>query len=311
MENEINKIINILPHTYIVVGKYIRGVKTKEIEIVTTDTIPNVINFFENLGDVYIIKSGNRQAKIELKYNNKYIKIVIYHVKNNEVLYSILTYSYPRDFIIILRTKAKQMGYLLNQYGMYNKNDKLIHIKTIEDIFKKLKVLYRTPYEQEQLMSKKYNDIGDTKEAIRQIRQEKIRNEIGNGLGNKLINTYRKKYCGDKSVQLKNGEKHFLCANYMGPGTNILDIERDPINNSDMYAQIHDYQYDIINNNIPKEERPKFIRKADNKFIENLNKTNDGIYTEVGKKSIKLKIAFEDLLPRFAKIIEGEKYGEK
>jgi len=64
-----------------------------------------------------------------------------------ESIYSALVYftgSYELNKI--MRKKAKELGYKLNEYGLY-KNDKFIYIKSEKELFKKLDMKYLKPIE--------------------------------------------------------------------------------------------------------------------------------------------------------------------
>jgi DNA polymerase beta len=64
-----------------------------------------------------------------------------------ESIYSALVYftgSYELNRI--MRRKAKELGYKLNEYGLY-KNDKFIYIKSEKELFKKLDMKYLKPIE--------------------------------------------------------------------------------------------------------------------------------------------------------------------
>lgn len=64
-----------------------------------------------------------------------------------ESIYSALVYftgSYELNRI--MRKKAKDLGYKLNEYGLY-KNDKFIYIKSEKELFKKLDMKYLKPIE--------------------------------------------------------------------------------------------------------------------------------------------------------------------
>jgi DNA polymerase (family X) len=88
--------------------------------------------------------------------NDKKLVINIWHAKPNELNTFYFAYGYPRQFVIAMRKKALEMGYKLNQYGIYL-NDKKIIAKSVEDIFKLLDLPFRTPEQEykKHLVSKK------------------------------------------------------------------------------------------------------------------------------------------------------------
>lgn len=117
----------------------------------------------------------------------------------------------------------------------------------------------------------------------------------------KVANAYRRKHCrypdGSPVRMLKDGELHPLCANWMGPGTDIEAASKYPsFNAADDVARVHDYAY---MNAMKKENtgsRARLIRQADNEMIEALKKTNDPPYTQLGLQGINTKVRVENLL---------------
>lgn len=308
----INKIKGNKDGKIIIVRDNVNGNK---IDIVTCLKIDDLIKYFDkNFGDVYINKKDEKKTKFNLNYEGRFIEVYAINGTKEELPFLIFNYSYPLQYVINMRNKAKKKGFKLNEYGLYDKHNNLIKIDNVNNLFEILGEYYRTPQEEEQRLTPKYKNNKNIKEVLRQIRQEKIQKEIGNGLIKDINNYYRNKYCGNKSKLLKDGEYHLLCGNYIGPGTDIfynLENDYEPINSSDKCAQIHDYELGLISAYITKEDRPKLIRKSDERFIKCINETNDGLYSKVGKAGIKMKMNFENLAPRLAKKLEGEYYGEK
>ena len=93
------------------------------------------LNLGEKRFDYYPIVDGKKLA----------INIWRTDIKHAPFFY--FQYGYPRGFVIAMRTKAKKMGYKINQYGIY-KNDIRQNINNIDQIFKFFKIPYRTPKEQ-------------------------------------------------------------------------------------------------------------------------------------------------------------------
>lgn len=317
IKNEINEIVQELPKDFYIVGSYIRNKQfPQDMDIVTTNNINDVIDWFDsNIGDVFIKKKGPKIADFDTKYNNKFIRINIFKGTNEELPYLLFSYSYPKEFNISLRKKAKNYGLKLSQYGFYDKQGKLIKINEFNDVFKILDVEFRTP-EEEEIRRTKYKNIKKGKEALRLIRQEKIRKQImndqGDGLYQDVINKYRAKFCNGKARPLINNEIHYLCSNYMGPFTELEkypDVE--PFNDADNCAKIHDKKYNEIQKIEDPIERSKQIRKSDKEVIECFDKANNGTYSKFGKYGILAKMKFEDKYPKLAKSKMGLYYGSE
>lgn len=133
-----------------------------------------------------------------------------------------------------------------------------------------------------------------------------------------MKNTLRKKLCPKDSVPLKIGEKHFMCMNYMGPGTKVEEKVASnvkPVTPSDAASQRHDLDYnqiakDLKSGKITKKEANVQVRKADLKMIKYLrehNKDNksalDYMSHFAARNGILTKMTLEDI-----NILKREKF---
>ena len=64
----------------------------------------------------------------------------------NEFAFAILYFTGSKEFNLMLRSKAKKMGYKVNEYGIY-KNNKNILVESEEEIFALLGIKYLEPQE--------------------------------------------------------------------------------------------------------------------------------------------------------------------
>ncbi len=79
-------------------------------------------------------------------FNIKGVKVEIYFAAKKSWGAHLLTYTGPFQSNIGLRSLAKRKGYLLNQYGLFNKkNGKYIAGKTEESIYKALGKKWKEP----------------------------------------------------------------------------------------------------------------------------------------------------------------------
>jgi DNA polymerase/3'-5' exonuclease PolX len=137
---------------YMVVGSYRRKRPTcNDIDIVYWG--PSLEKFLKRLaerhGKSWIVFSKG-PAKVSGLYlsskGNVEIDIWIANQKNKAAM--ILYSTGSRLFNIKMRYFAKRAGYMLNQYGLF-KNNKLIPLKTEEDIFKYIGLKYKEPEKRE------------------------------------------------------------------------------------------------------------------------------------------------------------------
>lgn len=129
---------------------------------------------------------------------------------------------------------------------------------------------------------------------------DKISSIAGGFLFKTMANFYRKRFCDGKARQLKDGEYHYGCHNFTGPGTRIdLEDVRNtiPYNDIDACSKQHDIDYENGKNN------PEKIREADEKVLKCYDKypTENGY--NVGKLGINGKMALENLFPMLVRSV--------
>lgn len=131
--------------------------------------------------------------------------------------------------------------------------------------------------------------------------------------GIKVRNVLRRKFCPPGTTPLRSGEgRHFICSNYMGPGT---DAERrvkqgiKGINSADRAAMTHDLDYNKIGKlskagKINKQQIARMTRDADHRMIRTMKKDRlagknktllDKVSTFVGGTAMRAKMAGENL----------------
>ncbi len=75
------------------------------------------------------------------KFNNKIYRIDIRFFDNVSYPSALLYFTGPKELNTLMRRKAKALGLLLNEYGLY-KNKKRLNMKTEKDIFDELGMKY-------------------------------------------------------------------------------------------------------------------------------------------------------------------------
>ena len=131
--------------------------KIKDIDflIVTNRFIENLLEslYFTKQSEILITNvyaCGSRRCSIKLKIDSRLLKIDLFYALKCNLPFALLAWEGPRIYEIRLRRKAKLMGYLLNQYGLYHidTNERVRHkFKTVADIQKFLNVTVRLPYQ--------------------------------------------------------------------------------------------------------------------------------------------------------------------
>ena len=134
----------------ILVGSFRRKKSTsKDIDIMVVSKHENVlekyINHLKKHFTVELYAQGNDKMSILIKYKKQYLKIDVFRALPVQK-YAMLLYSTgSKMFNIRMRSKAKKMGYLLNQNGLF-KDGKKIDVRSEKGFFTKLKMDYVEPH---------------------------------------------------------------------------------------------------------------------------------------------------------------------
>ena len=131
---------------YKILGSYIRGEEySNDIDMILISTpIKKFIQIIPvKLVDLFML--GNEKFSGIFNFNNNIIKIDILAVNMDSIYTATLYFTGPKYFNIYIRNIAKQMGYKLNQYGLYDHKDIRMNIKSEKDIFDILHINYLSP----------------------------------------------------------------------------------------------------------------------------------------------------------------------
>jgi len=139
-----------------IVGSYRRKKKTSnDIDVMLIGNTSKSINdaliqlkqIFHN--KAYPYSQGKDKMSILIEYNGKPYKLDIFRVPPAEYIPALLYTTGSKNFNIIMRKKAKKLGYLLNQKGLFDKNNKPIRLHSEKDYFDILDMKYLSPAERE------------------------------------------------------------------------------------------------------------------------------------------------------------------
>jgi len=129
---------------YLIAGSYRRGntiLKDLDFIIIPTKTLSYPAD------KVKIIKSGEK--KVKLLYNspgiNRYIPIDILITNKKSLPASILYFTGSKNFNIQIRIKAREKGWKLNEYGVFNSSGKFIPVSSERALLKKIYGKYVKP----------------------------------------------------------------------------------------------------------------------------------------------------------------------
>lgn len=111
--------------------------------VVTTDKDKYLEYINKIMSKVVIYLNGSEKTSMLVKYkSDPAIKLDIFFCKKEDEAAMLLYSTGSKEFNKVMRAKAKSMGYLLNQKGLF-KNDKQMRLKTEKEYFDALKMEYQ------------------------------------------------------------------------------------------------------------------------------------------------------------------------
>lgn len=124
-----------------IVGSYRRG-KTalNDIDILAIGF--KVINPAPN---IIFIRSGMTRIKMLYKHAGEYFPVDILFTTQAEYPFALMHFTGSKEFNIHMSKHAIAMGYKLSVNGLFKSGKSISGIKTEKDIFKKLKLPYKSP----------------------------------------------------------------------------------------------------------------------------------------------------------------------
>jgi DNA polymerase/3'-5' exonuclease PolX len=126
-----------------------------EIDIITTSdlsAISEAVQLLHNrLGDESTFKfiaeyaSGDRRRSMIISFRGIRCRMDIFKILPIEKPYALLHYTGNSLFNIRVRAHAKKLGFKLNQFGLYDKDNNLIVLKSEREILTHIGITYKQP----------------------------------------------------------------------------------------------------------------------------------------------------------------------
>lgn len=94
-----------------------------------------------------VLVSGPLHASFEIKYKQISFQLDIFYAPPTECATSLLHWTGSKNFNIIMRAKAKRLGYKLSQHGLFDAKTgrRVAGLLTERAVFKKLNIPYKAP----------------------------------------------------------------------------------------------------------------------------------------------------------------------
>lgn len=117
----------------------------KDVDIlVTTDAPEEVMEFFTSLPEVESV-TGHGDTKSSVRLSSG-LACDLRAVSENEYPFALMYFTGSKEHNVALRQRAQEMGFKLNEYGLYKEgSDKSAKCKSEADIYKKLGLPYIEP----------------------------------------------------------------------------------------------------------------------------------------------------------------------
>ncbi len=132
----------------VVCGSYRRGAKMSgDVDVLVRGG--NINLAIKAIGDILVgtLSLGVKKYMGLCCILEKVRRIDILIIDEASWYYSLLYFTGSRGTNIVMRRKAKSMGYILNEYGLLNKDYEYVIVSSEEEIFKMLDMRYMTPEE--------------------------------------------------------------------------------------------------------------------------------------------------------------------
>lgn len=153
---KIEKKLTGFPNTQIVGGFRRKKPFSKDIDVMIVSSASNVINTYinyliEKFKEAYVYSHGDDKASLLILVEaKKYYKVDVFKCPNKHKHAMLLYSTGSKEFNVRMRANASRQGYLLNQNGLYKKNNGVVAptpvpVKSEKDFFKILDMPYIVP----------------------------------------------------------------------------------------------------------------------------------------------------------------------
>jgi len=145
-KEDISKIDFGMLNRYTIAGSYRRQKPvSSDIDIIIFHSIKNALKQLQTKYKLYVYSYGESKASFIMTIGKSNVKVDIFRTTHVEYPFMLLYLTGPQLFNIRVRARAKGLGYLLNQYGLY-KNGKFIKCKNEKEILDKLNITWKEPH---------------------------------------------------------------------------------------------------------------------------------------------------------------------
>lgn len=133
----------------IITGSYRRGQPDSgDVDVLVVDTtIAETIDFIrQNYELKKIVSSGDKKATVIVTVKKSDVQLDVVVTSSEDKAAALLYFTGSKYFNIEMRKKAKELGYKLNEYGLFTVDGEKIKTRTEKGIFDVLGLEYKKPY---------------------------------------------------------------------------------------------------------------------------------------------------------------------
>jgi DNA polymerase beta len=150
---KIQKYLNTFDFEFTICGSFRRNKHSSgDIDILVknnNNTLEDIINILSKSKFLVAHLTSNSKTKYmgvcKFQQFDQYMRIDIRHVTPQQYPYAILYFTGSKNTNTYMRNIAIKLGFKLNEYGLFNKYNDLIELKTEQDIFECLNIPYLEP----------------------------------------------------------------------------------------------------------------------------------------------------------------------
>lgn len=139
-----------------IAGSYRRGATSiGDLDFILTNAklLPMLTDIGEKIEVLKSPRLGDKVVTLVCRWGKKEVQVEFISVPDKSFGAAMLHSTGSGAFNMELRTYARQKGFLLNQYGLFNESGRRVASRTEEDIFKKLNHRWIPPDERDSFWS--------------------------------------------------------------------------------------------------------------------------------------------------------------
>ena len=119
----------------------------KDVDVLCSMGLSEVLSILQNtsLKIIAILANGARRTCLLCKWRGKYVRVDLFYAAPAEYAFALVHFTGSYKHNIALRQLAKEKGWKLNQYGLYDAAGNLVQCATERAVFKAVGATWKPP----------------------------------------------------------------------------------------------------------------------------------------------------------------------